>query len=47
MRIFYTQVLLIKLDGNEEKVVLKELQREPEKGKFLHADFQRVSNKQN
>ena len=42
---FYTQVLLIKLDGNEEKVVLKELQREPEKGKFLHADFQRVSNK--
>ncbi|MEK9649980.1 MAG: 50S ribosomal protein L25 [Gammaproteobacteria bacterium] len=41
---FYTQVLLIKLQGNEEKVVLKELQRDPEKGKFLHADFQRVSN---
>ena len=31
--------------GNEEKVVLKELQRDPEKGKFLHADFQRVSRK--
>ena len=42
---FFTQVLLIKLEGNEEKVVLKELQREPEKGKFLHADFQRVSRK--
>ena len=42
---FYTQVLLIKLEGNDEKVVLKELQREPEKGKFLHADFQRVSSK--
>ena len=42
---FYTQVLLIKLEGNEEKVVLKELQRDPEKGKFLHADFQRVSRK--
>jgi large subunit ribosomal protein L25 len=29
----------------EEKVVLKELQRDPAKGKFLHADFQRVSRK--
>ena len=29
----------------EEKVVLKELQRDPAKGKFLHADFQRVSKK--
>ena len=43
--LFYTQVLKIVLDGNEEKVVLKELQREPEKGKLLHADFQRVSSK--
>jgi large subunit ribosomal protein L25 len=43
--LFYTQVLLIKLEGQEEKVVLKELQREPVKGKFLHADFQRVSGK--
>ena len=43
--LFYTQVLKIILDGNEEKVVLKELQREPEKGKLLHADFQRVSSK--
>ncbi len=43
--LFYTQVLKILLEGNEEKVVLKELQREPVKGKFLHADFQRVSRK--
>ncbi len=43
--LFYTQVLLIKDGDNEEKVVLKELQRDPAKGKFLHADFQRVSRK--
>ena len=43
--LFYTQVLLIKSEGNEEKVVLKELQKDPAKGKFLHADFQRVSSK--
>ena len=43
--LFYTQVLLIKTGNNEEKVVLKELQRDPAKGKFLHADFQRVSSK--
>ena len=45
--LFYTQVLLIKTGDNEEKVVLKELQKDPAKGKFLHADFQRVSSKQN
>ena len=43
--LFYTQVLKILLEGNEERVVLKELQREPVKGKFLHADFLRVSSK--
>ncbi len=43
--LFYTQVLLIKTGGSEEKVVLKELQKDPAKGKFLHADFQRVSSK--
>ena len=43
--LFYTQVLLIKTEGKEEKVVLKELQRDPAKGKFLHADFQRFSSK--
>ena len=43
--LFYTQVLLIKNGDEEEKVVLKELQKDPAKGKFLHADFQRVSRK--
>ena len=43
--LFYTQVLIIKNGDNEEKVVLKELQKDPAKGKFLHADFQRVSSK--
>ena len=43
--LFYTQILLIAIDGKEEKVVLKELQREPQKGKLLHADFMRVSKK--
>ncbi|NCU88843.1 MAG: 50S ribosomal protein L25 [Proteobacteria bacterium] len=43
--LFYTQVLLIKNGDLEEKVVLKELQRDPAKGKLLHADFQRVSRK--
>jgi len=43
--LFYTQVLLIKTGNEEEKVVLKELQKDPAKGKFLHADFQRVSRK--
>ena len=43
--LFYTQVLIIKSGEEEEKVVLKELQRDPAKGKLLHADFQRVSRK--
>ena len=43
--LFYTQILLIAIDGKEEKVVLKELQREPQKGKLLHDDFMRVSRK--
>ena len=43
--LFYTQVLLIKTGDEEEKVVLKELQKDPAKGKFLRADFQRVSRK--
>ena len=43
--LFYTQVLIIKNGDLEEKVVLKELQKDPAKGKFLHADFLRVSSK--
>ncbi len=43
--LFYTQVLIIKNGDLEEKVVLKELQKDPAKGKLLHADFLRVSRK--
>ena len=43
--LFYTQVLIIKNGDLEEKVVLKVLQKDPAKGKFLHADFLRVSRK--
>tara|TARA_B100001057_G_scaffold397428_1_gene407572 strand:- start:1682 stop:2383 length:702 start_codon:yes stop_codon:yes gene_type:complete len=43
--LFFTQILIIKVNENDEKVVLKELQREPMKGKLLHADFMRVSSK--
>ena len=43
--LFYTQVLIIKNGDLEEKVVLKELQKDTAKGKFLHADFLRVSRK--
>jgi large subunit ribosomal protein L25 len=43
--LFYTQVLIIKTEDGDEKVVLKELQRDPAKGKLLHADFLRVSRK--
>lgn len=39
---FYSHVLTLVLDGNEEKVVVKDLQRHPAKGHVMHADFQRV-----
>jgi large subunit ribosomal protein L25 len=39
---FYTHLLTLKLEGKEETVVLKDLQRHPAKPFVLHADFQRV-----
>lgn len=39
----YSHILTLKLDGAEEKVVLKDLQRHPSKPIILHADFLRVS----
>jgi large subunit ribosomal protein L25 len=47
MNFFIPRFLIIKNGDNEEKVVLKELQKDPAKGKFLHADFLRVSSKTN
>ena len=40
---FHTQVLTISVDGRQEQVLLKDLQRCPAREEFLHADFLRVS----
>jgi len=40
---FYSHVLSLKLDGNVEKVVLKDMQRHPYKPFIMHMDFLRVS----
>jgi len=39
---FYSNLLTLNLGGNQETVVLKDLQRHPSKPFILHADFQRV-----
>ena len=39
----YSHILTLKLDGAEEKVVLKDLDRHPSKPIIMHADFLRVS----
>ena len=39
---FYSHLLTLKIDGAEQQVVLKDLQRHPVSGYATHADFQRV-----
>ena len=39
---FYSKILDLKIDGNLQKVLLKDVQRHPFKPKILHLDFQRV-----
>lgn len=39
---FYSHILILKLDGAQEKVVLKDLQRHPYKPIILHMDLLRV-----
>jgi large subunit ribosomal protein L25 len=39
---FYSNLLTLNLSGQQETVVLKDLQRHPAKPFILHADFQRV-----
>ncbi|PCJ45017.1 MAG: 50S ribosomal protein L25/general stress protein Ctc [Moraxellaceae bacterium] len=39
---FYSRILTLIVDGTEEQVVLKDLQRHPAKGFALHADFLRI-----
>ena len=40
---FATQILNISLDGKEQNVIVKELQRHPATQRVLHADLQRVN----
>lgn len=39
----FSSVITLKLDGNDQSVILKDLQRHPAKALLLHADFMRVS----
>ena len=40
---FYSHILTLDVDGNIEKVVLKDLQRHPSKPSLVHIDFQRIN----
>ena len=39
---FFSSVITLEIDGIEEKVTIKALQRHPYKVKLMHADFVRV-----
>ena len=41
---FYSSILNVKLDGHEERAVLKDLQRHPSKPFILHCDLLRISD---
>lgn len=43
---FYSHILSLKMNGNSERVVLKDLQRHPYKRQVLHIDLQRIDEKQ-
>ena len=43
---FYSHILTLKLNGDSFKVVLKDLQRHPQKPRILHLDLLRVSDKE-
>ncbi|WP_010322675.1 50S ribosomal protein L25/general stress protein Ctc [Marinobacterium stanieri] len=43
---FYSSILTLNLEGKEEKVIIKDLQRHPSKPVVLHADFQRIDDNQ-
>jgi len=40
---FYSSVLTIDVEGKEESVILKDMQRHPAKQEIMHVDFQRVT----
>ncbi|MBK2028949.1 50S ribosomal protein L25 [Francisella noatunensis] len=39
---FFSSEITLEIDGQEEKVIIKALQRHPYKVKLVHADFMRV-----
>ena len=43
---FYSHIITLNVDGKEEEVILKDLQRHPSKTVIYHADFLRVSKTQ-
>jgi len=43
---FFSQVITLSIAGDEEQVVLKDLQRHPYKTTVMHVDFQRVTEDQ-
>ena len=40
---FFSSILTLDVDGKEEKVIVKDMQRHPAKNSVLHVDFQRVT----
>ena len=44
---FYSHILTVKIDGNAQRVVLKDLQRHPAKPFVLHVDLLRVADTDN
>jgi len=40
---FYSQILNVVVDGQQNQAVVRDLQRNPANGKVLHIDFQRIS----
>ena len=43
---FYSHVLTLNVSGNQQKVILRDLQRHPAKPIIMHMDFMRVSDDQ-
>lgn len=39
---FFSSEITLDIDGKQEKVIIKALQRHPHKVKLIHADFMRV-----
>lgn len=40
---FFAHILNLDVDGNKEKVIVKDLQRHPAKVQIMHIDFQRIN----